>query len=386
MEPAKRLNRIPTHPFAVLEQRIQRQRAKGADVIRLDIGSPDMPPAAFIVDRLKTSADDPTKHSYAGFYGIPALRQAMADYYQRRFGVALEVDTEIMPLLGSKEGIVHLQTAWLDPGEVGLVPDPAYPTYAMGACLANAHLEPFPLLPERGWLPDLEAIPEALARRARLLWLNYPNNPTGAVTDLAFFEAAVAFCRRYEILLCHDGPYCDVTYDGYVAPSPLQVPGAKEVVLEFNSLSKTYNLAGWRIGMAVGNRAAVQALARVKTQVDSGLALPIQEMAVAAFKGDQAWVAARNRVYRDRRDMVVAALRTMGIEVTPPRASLYVWFPVPKGYTSDSLHDYFLEKADVSISPGTFYGAQGAGWMRLSLGVATARLEEALARLRALPL
>lgn len=386
MQAAKRLNDISTHPFAVLGQRLQAMRAAGADVIRLDIGSPDMPPAPFIVEALKAGADDPTKHSYAGYYGTPALRQAIADYYGRRFGVALDPAREVIPLLGSKEGIANFNLAWLDPGDVGLVPDPGYPSYAMSAPLANAHLEPFPLLAERGWLPDFAAIPEALARRARLLWLNYPNNPTGAVVDLGFFEEAVAFCRRYDILLCHDAPYCDVTYDGYVAPSPLQVPGAKEVVLEFNSLSKTYNLAGWRIGMAVGNALAVQALAQVKTQIDSGIALPVQAMAVAALNGEQDWIAERNRIYQTRRDLVVAALREMGLAVDPPLASLYVWFPVPPGYTSDQLHDYFLEKAHVSIAPGSYYGSRGEGWMRLSVGVGTDRLQEALARLQALPL
>lgn len=386
MQAAKRLNHIPTYPFALLGRRIRAMQAEGIDPIRLDIGNPDAPPAPFIVETLKAGADDPSRHGYAGYYGLPVLREAMAAYYRRRFGVDLDRDREIIPLIGSKEGIAHINLAWLDPGDVGLAPDPAYPSYVMSAPLANARIETFPLLAERGWLPDLEAIPTDLAQRARLLWLNYPNNPTGAVADLTFFEEAVAFCRRYDLLLCHDAPYCDVTYDGYVAPSLLQVPGAKEVVLEFNSLSKTYNLAGWRVGMAVGNAPAVAALAQVKTQVDTGIALPIQEMAAAALNGDQAWLAERNRTYQARRDLVVAALRAMGIDVSPPKASLYIWFPAPEGYSSEEFHHYVLDRIHVSIAPGVYYGRQGEGWMRLSLSVSTDQLQEALQRLQTLQL
>jgi LL-diaminopimelate aminotransferase len=247
--------------------------------------------------------------------------------------------------------------------------------------LAGGRSEPFDLRAERGWLPDLAAIPEASARAARMLWLNYPNNPTGAMATLDFFAEAVEFCRRYDILLCHDAPYMEVTFDGHQAPSILQAPGAKEVAVEFNSLSKTYNMAGWRVGMAVGNRVAIKALATVKTQIDSGLAKPIQDMAAAALTGDQSWLIGRNAIYQERRDLCLATLRKMGFEVDTPKAGLYIWFRIPAGYTSLQLHTYLLETAHISLTPGHIYGRNGEGWLRISLAAPTQRLQEALTRL-----
>jgi LL-diaminopimelate aminotransferase len=380
LRPAKRAENLPELFFATLHQKVATLRAEGADVISLDAGSPDMPPTPELIDLLKRSADDPTKHSYGGYAGQPHLRRAIADYYGRRFGVELD-DAELLPLIGSKEGLVNMHLAWLDPGDVSLIPDPCYPSCYFAPLLAGATSERFDLLPEQGWRPDFSAIPAEKARTARMLWLNYPNNPTGATATLDMLAEAVDFCRRYEILLCHDAPYVDVTFDGYVAPSVLQIPGAKEVAIEFNSLSKTYNMAGWRVGMAVGNQVAVKAMATVKTQIDSGIGRPIQDMAAAALSGDQSWLAERNAVYQERRDLVLAALRRMGFQVDTPKAGLYLWFRVPDGMTSLEFHTHLLEKAHLSLTPGHIYGKNGEGYIRLSLAVETGRLREALGRL-----
>ena len=382
LRPAERVLNNPPYAFAAISKEVQRMKAAGIDVIRLDIGSPDMPPAPHIIETLVEQSRAEDTHSYAGYAGIPQLRSAMAEYYQARFGVTLDPDREIIPLIGSKEGIANIHLAWLNPGELTLVPDPGYLAYLVGPALASGRVEPFPLTPANNWRPDFSAIPAALAEQARLLWLNYPNNPTGAVADLAFFATAVDFCREYEILLCHDNPYSDVTFDDYRAVSPLQVPGAKDVVIEFNSLSKTYNMAGWRVGMAVGNATAVQALASIKTQIDSGFALPIQRAAIAAMRGDQRWLAERNCIYQARRDLVIAALAELGIRISPPQATFYIWFPVPVGYTDLEFQQKLLREARVSVAPGSIYGELGRNWMRLSIGIATPRLAEALDRIK----
>lgn len=383
MKPAKRAQNIPPLFFATLNRRIAQLTAEGADIIKLDAGSPDLPPVPALIDTLKQSADDPGKHNYAGYAGLPHLRQAVADYYGRRFGVELE-DAELLPLIGSKEGLVNLHLAWLDPGDLSLIPDPAYASYYFAPMLAGGRTEAFDLLPERGWLPNLADIPTDSAKAARMLWLNYPNNPTGAIATLEFFAEAVDFCRQFDILLCHDAPYMDVTFDGYRAPSVLQIPGAKEIAVEFNSLSKTYNMAGWRVGMAVGYRVAIEALATVKTQIDSGIAKPIQDMAAAAMTGDQGWVSERNAVYQERRDLCLATLKKMGLEAELPKGALYIWFRVPAGYTSLDFQTRLLEEAHVSITPGGMYGANGEGWARISLVTKTERLKEALDRLETL--
>jgi LL-diaminopimelate aminotransferase len=383
MKPAKRAQNLPPYFFATLNQKIAALQAEGADVIRVDAGSPDLPPAPFLIDTLKSSADDPAKHNYGGYAGQPHLRRAIAHYYHQRFGVELE-DAELIPLIGSKEGVVNLHLAWLDPGDLSLIPDPGYPSYYFAPLLAGGGTERFDLLPKHGWLPDFSAISEERAKAARMLWLNYPNNPTGATASLDFFAKAVDFCQRYDILLCHDAPYTDVTYDGYEAPSVLQAPGAKAIAIEFHSLSKTYNMAGWRVGMAVGQRVAVKALATVKTQIDSGIAKPIQDMAVAALTGKQSWLAERNAIYQERRDLCLTTLRKIGLEAEVPQAGLYVWFRVPAGYTSLDFHTHLLEEALISLTPGHIYGQNGEGWMRISIVTKMERLKEALARLERL--
>jgi LL-diaminopimelate aminotransferase len=386
MKAANRLDNLPAYVFASLGERLKELAAQGRDVIRLDIGSPDLPPPDAITDALYRSAQKPSNHGYGGYYGTPELRRAMASYYEQRFGVSLDPGKEVVPLIGSKEGIANVALAFVDPGDTVLVPDPGYPTYSMGTLLAGGDPYFFPLSAEKGFLPNLEAIPSDVAAAARILWLNYPNNPTGAIASLAVLEEVVAFAGRHDLLICHDNPYCDVTFDGYRAPSLLQIPGARDVTLEFNSLSKTYNMAGWRVGMAVGNAQAVAALARVKTNIDSGMFLAIQDASVLALTGDQAWLEERNEIYRQRRDMILETLPRLGMQAETPQASLYIWARVSQGYTSASFAERVLDEAAVSITPGTAFGAQGEGYVRISLGMGTERIREALERLNRLDL
>jgi LL-diaminopimelate aminotransferase len=381
MKRARRVQNMPPYPFARWGQSVAAAVQRGRDVIRLDVGDPDLPPPASVVDSLCRSAHQPDCHGYPDYRGLPALRRAMAGYYQRRFGVSLDPDRQVLPLMGSKEGIYHLALGCVDPGDVVLVPDPGYAAYAFSTALAGGEACTFPLLPERDYLPDLEAIPAAEVERAVLLWLNYPNNPTGATAGLDFFEEAVAFARRHDLLLCHDAPYCDVAYDGYSAPSLLQVPGAAEVAVEFNSLSKTANMAGWRLGMAVGQAEALEALAHVKSNVDSGIFCALQEAAITALDVDPLWIAGRNEVYQERLDIVLRALASAGLVARRPRASLYVWAPVPAGWRSEPFALALLDATGVALAPGPFFGPAGEGYVRLSVTAATDRLREAMERL-----
>jgi LL-diaminopimelate aminotransferase len=378
---ARRIAELPPYLFAEVDRRIAEKRAQGHDVISLGIGDPDLPTPEFIVRALQRAAEDPPNHRYPDYYGLRELREAIAAWYQQRFGVTLDPDTEVLPLIGSKEGIAHLPTAWVDPGDLVLVPDPGYPVYSIGTLLANGEVYWLPLRAERGWLPDLRAIPAEVARRARVLWLNYPNNPTAAVAPLEFFREVVDFAWQHGILVCHDNAYSEVAYDGYRAPSFLEVEGAREIGVEFHSLSKTYNMTGWRIGMVVGNRTAIEALGRVKTNVDSGVFQAVQYAAIAALRGDQSWLEARNAHYQRRRDQVLAALCRMGIEAPAPRASLYVWARVPSGYTSIDFMLRLLDETAVVVTPGVGFGAAGEGYFRISLTTPDDRLTEALARL-----
>ncbi len=379
---AQRLRNLPPYPFARWAAQVASARQRGLDVIRLDIGNPDMPPPVDVVSTLGHSAQQASHHGYAGYRGLPVLRQAIADYYARRFDVELDPETHVVPLLGSKEGIVNMALATLDPGDLALVPDPGYAPYTMGAALAGAEVYTFPLLAGWDFLPDLDGIPEAVADRARLMWLNYPNNPTGATADLVFLARAVAFARRHHLLLCHDAPYCDVTYDGYVAPSVLQVDGATDVAVEFNSLSKTWNMPGWRVGMAVGNPEALTALAQVKSNVDSGMFRPVQEAAARALAIDPAWIVARNATYRQRMEILLAGLEGTGMKGQLPRAALYIWARVPPGQTSEPFALTLLNQTGVAVAPGSFFGPAGEGYVRLSVTAPTDRIREAVARLQ----
>jgi len=385
---AKRIANFPPYVFAGLEKRLADMLAAGKDIIRLDIGSPDQPPAPHIIQALHQSAQDPTHHGYAGFFGTPQLRQAIADYYLRRFDVQLDPKNEVLPLIGSKEGIFNLAWAYVDPGDVVLIPDPSYPTYTNGALLAGGEICPVPLDVQRGWLPDFSALPPERVQRAKILWLNYPNNPTTATASLEFFEQAVAFARANDILLVHDNPYCEVCFDGYVAPSLLQVPGAKEIAVEFNSLSKSYNMGGWRIGMVVGKAEVVAALSRLKTNIDSGIFRAVQDAATQALNGDQEWLSERNDVYAHRRDIVLKALPAAGMSAQTPKSTIYVWAKIPSGCTSADFCNQLLEKTGVSLTPGPAFGtrsqlaARGEGYVRISLGQKTERVAEAMERLK----
>ena len=346
----------------------------------MDIGSPDLAPATHIIEALTHGATRTDSHGYQSHRGTEDLRKAWIGMVRDWYGVTLG-DELVLPLIGSKEGVFHLSLAWLNPGDLVLVPDPGYQTYAQAARFTRAEAVFIPLLPENEFLPDLEAIPEDAARKARMLWLNYPNNPTGAISPLDFFQQAVEFCRQYDILLCHDAAYLQVTFDGYQAPSVLQVPGASEVAVEFYSLSKVYNMAGWRVGFAAGKKQAVAALLKIKTHADSGHFLPVIEAATSALTGDQSWVEERNILYQERRDVLVKGLRKMGLEPNMPEAAIYVWCPVPGGSDSIGFVLSLLENTGVSMAPGVVFGPRGEGFVRVSLTQPKARVEEALSRM-----
>jgi LL-diaminopimelate aminotransferase len=378
---AQRMHHLPAHFFAALGAQIAAMQAAGYDVIRLDEGSPDLPPSPAIVAALAQAAARDDSHGYQPQRGTPVLRAAWAEMYGRVFGVELDPEAEVAPLLGSKEGIFNFMMAVVDPGDLVLVPDPGYVTYSRGALIAGGELWAFPLLPEKGFLPDLAAIPEGIAQRARILWLNYPNNPTAAVAPLSFFAEAVDFARRHDLLVCHDAAYTQITFDGRPAPSILQVPGAKEVAVEFNTLSKSHNMAGWRVGAALGHAAALRSLYTYKTNVDSGHFLPVLVASVEAMTGDQSWLPERDRIYRQRRDIVIAALHALGLPAAVPQGSLYVWCPVPGGWTAQAFAAAVLETAHVSLTPGTVFGRNGEGYVRISLTAPGERLAAAMERL-----
>jgi LL-diaminopimelate aminotransferase len=380
---AKRIEQLPPYLFAEISRKIAEKRAQGADIITFAVGDPDMPTPSHIIDALVEAAHDPANHRYPESEGLPELRRAIAGWYERRFGLSFDPETEVLPVIGSKEGIAHVPLCFIDPGDVALVPDPGYPVYSVATMFAGGECHFLPLREEHDFLPDFAEVPAEVAQRAKMLWLNYPNNPTGAVADLAFFEEAVAFARRYDIAVCHDGPYSEVAFDGYRPVSFLQAAGARDVGIEFHSLSKTYNMTGWRIGMAVGNARMIDALRRVKSNLDSGIPQAIQRMAIAALTGPQECVAEHNAVYQRRRDRVVEALRSLGLRVRTPKASLYVWARVPEGFTSASFAERLLDDLAVVVTPGSGYGQQGEGYVRLSLTVPDERLEEGLRRLAA---
>ncbi|HLL86907.1 MAG TPA: LL-diaminopimelate aminotransferase [Thermoleophilaceae bacterium] len=383
MRPSERLSRIPPYLFAELERKIADKRAQGIDVISLGVGDPDTPTPQLVIDELVRAAADPGTHRYPSNRGRPELRAAVAGFYARRFGVALDPETEVVPALGAKECIFNLNLAFLAPGDVALAADPGYPVYTGGPLLAGAEPVLMPLVPERGFAPDLEAIPPEDSERARLLYLNYPNNPTGAVVPDGLFEELVAFARAHDVLVVHDASYTETTFDGYVAPSFLATPGAKEVGIEVFSLSKGYNMTGWRAGAVVGNAEALDAYWRLKTNIDSGMFEAVQLAAAAALSpaGDDA-AREMSALYARRRDLVVDGLRELGVDVTPPRGTIYVWAPVPEGHTSASYCELVLEESAVVLSPGGAYGPNGEGFFRISLTIDDDRLREAVERLR----
>jgi len=382
MQLAHRIEKLPPYLFAEISRKMAEKRAQGVQVVSFGIGDPDMPTPPHVVDALIEAARDPANHRYPETEGLPEFRRAVAGWYERRFGLSLDPQKEVLSLIGSKEGVGHIALCFIDPGDVALVPDPGYPVFSVGTLLAGGEPYFLPLREENGFLPDLDAVPPGVARRAKLLWLNYPNNPTGAVVGLDFFERAVAFARRHDLAVCHDGPYSEVAFDGYRPVSFLQAPGAREVGVEFHSLSKTYNMAGWRIGMAVGNAKMIDALMRVKSNLDSGVPQAIQRMAIAALEGPRDCIDEHNAAYQRRRDRLVEAVRGIGLAVQPPKASLYLWARIPEGYTSIEFATRLLDDLGVVVTPGVGYGAAGEGYVRLSLTIPDDQLEEGVRRLR----
>jgi LL-diaminopimelate aminotransferase len=383
MELARRVQQLPPYLFAEISRKIAAKRAEGVEVISFGIGDPDLPTPPHVLATLKDAADVPANHRYPETEGLPALREAMAVWYRGRFDVELNPAKEVLPLIGSKEGIGHVPLCFVDPGDTALLPDPAYPVYAVGVMFAGGEGYTMPLDEEGGWLPDLDSIPADVAHRARLIWLNYPNNPTGAVATEEFFERVVAFARRYEVVVLHDLAYSDVAYDGYRPASFMQVKGARDVGVEFNSLSKAYNMTGWRIGMAVGSPVMVDALMRVKSNLDSGIPQAIQEMGIAALSGPQDAIAEHNRIYQQRRDRVLDALRALGLRASPPKAGLYVWARIPEGETSIGFAGRLLDDTGVVVTPGVGYGPYGEGYVRLSITTPDEAIDEGLRRLAA---
>ncbi|HBT47289.1 MAG TPA: LL-diaminopimelate aminotransferase [Peptococcaceae bacterium] len=382
MQQAQRIQKLPPYLFARIEKKIEEARERGADIISLGIGDPDMPTPAHVISRLEEEARNPENHRYPTSVGLLSFRQAVAEWYRDRYGVELDPRSEVVTLIGSKEGIAHISFCYVDPGDVNLVPDPGYPVYGIGTLLAGGEPYLMPLKEERGFLPDLAAIPTDVARRTKLMFLNYPNNPTGAVVRDDFFREVVEFARSYDIIVCHDAAYSEITYDGYRAPSFLATPGAKDVGIEFNSLSKPYNMTGWRLGWACGRADVVEALGRIKSNIDSGVFQAVQYAGIAALTGPQEGLEEVRRVYRERRDLVVYGLNSMGWCLSKPLGTFYVWAPVPAGYTSESFAETVLEKAGVIVTPGNGYGIYGEGYFRIALTIDKERIKEALERLR----
>lgn len=380
MRTADRIHSLPQYLFADLDKKVAAKKAAGMDVISLGIGDPDLPTPRHVVEALREAVEDPSTHQYPSYYGLPAFRMAVARFYARRFEVELDPDTEVLPLIGSKEGVAHLAFAFIDPGDEALIPDPGYPVYATSVLLAGGRSLPMALDASNEFQPDFDELKPS--SRTKVLWLDYPSNPTAAVAELPFFERAVAFAREHNLLLSHDAAYSEITFDGFVAPSVLQVPGAKDVAIEFGSLSKTYNMTGWRIGYVVGNSEAVGALATLKTNLDSGIFNAVQRAGVVALDGPLDHVEQMRAVYQKRRDVVVAAFQDIGIKLEPPLGSVYVWVPTPDGRTAVDFVDELLDETGVVVSPGTGYGRHGEGFVRISLTVPDARLEEAMGRIR----
>ena len=383
---AKRLSLIPPYLFAEIDRKVQEKKRAGVDVISLGIGDPDLPTPKRIVSVLQESASDPANHRYPSYFGLPELRAAIANWYRDRFSVTLDPATEILPTLGSKDGISHAPLALVDPGDVVLAPDPGYTPYVTGALMAGGEPYIMPLTAQNHWLPDLDAIPHATAERARLMWLNYPNNPTAAVADRDFLERAVGFCRRHGIVLCHDAPYSEIVFGGYRPLSLFEIDGAKEVGLEFHSLSKTYNMTGWRIGWVCGRADLVALIGQLKTNIDSGIFQAVQWAAIEALNGGEEETKAACTVYARRHRLVADTLNKLGWSIKPPRATFYVWAPVPDGYNSIGFASHVLDEVGVNITPGVGFGAHGEGYFRLSVTAPDARLQEAMARMGTLRL
>ena len=381
MKFSNRLGKLAPYPFVEISRIISEKRAAGADVVTFGIGDPDIPTPKPIIDRLLRASEDPPNHRYPETDGLPEMRRAIAHWYKERFNIGLDPDTEVLPLIGAKEGIGHAAFCFLDPGDLALIPDPAYPVYGVGTMFAGAESYIMPLKHENGWLPDYSSIPSDVARAAKVMWLNYPNNPTSAVASVEDLASAAAYCSANDIALLHDAAYSEVGYEGYRAASFLQVDGAKDIGIEFHSLSKTYNMTGWRIGMAVGNADMIKALFQIKANLDSGVPQAVQEMAMEALTGPQDCIEENIAIYQARRDRVIRAVRSIGLEVDVPQSSLYIWARIPEGFSSAEFAARLLEDMDIVVTPGSSYGTYGEGYIRLSLTTPDEQVEKGCQRI-----
>jgi LL-diaminopimelate aminotransferase len=381
MELAKRLSKLPPYLFVEINQKVAELEAQGKDIINFGIGDPDLPTPSHIIEKVCQAAHDPVNHRYPETSGLLELRQAIAEWYQRRFGATLNPAKEILPLVGSKEGIGHMALCFIEPGDLALVPDPGYPPFSMGTILAGGETYLMPLKEENDFLPDFEAIPDDVADKAKLMWLNYPNNPTGGTADIDFFQEAVHFAQRHGLAVCHDAPYTEIAFDGYKPPSFMQIPEAKKIGVEFHSLSKTYHMTGWRIGMVVGNADMVNALFKVKSNLDSGIPQAIQYAAVEALRGPQDHIAEHNAIFQRRRDKLVKVLNEAELNARIPKATFYIWARIPQGYTSIDFAKKLLDEVGIAVTPGVGYGREGEKYIRFSLTISDDRLEEGVNRL-----
>jgi len=381
MKIAQRIETIPPYLFAEIDKKKEEAIKRGVDIINLGIGDPDQPTPNNIIEKLRESVKDPKTHDYPPYAGTAEFRQAVSLWYKNRFGVDLDPDNEVMALIGSKEGIAHIFLAFIDPGDFSLIPDPGYPVYKTGTLFANGFPYIMPLLEENNFLPNLEKIDEEIAQRAKLMFINYPNNPTAAIAGKNFFEKVVKFAKKYDILVCHDFAYSEMTFDGYKANSFLEIDGAKEVGIEFHSLSKTYNMTGWRLGFAVGNKEAISALSIIKTNVDSGVFKAIQEAGIQALTGPQDNIENMNKIYTGRRNVVINGLNKLGWNLKPTKATFYIWISTLNKMNSIEFSNLLLEKTGIIVTPGIGYGEYGEGYVRIALTVDEKRLEEAIERM-----
>jgi len=381
MKLSSRMDNLLPYLFVGISRKIAAKKARGEEVISFAIGDPDLPTPDHIIRALNLAAKDPVNHHYPESEGLLEFRRSVAQWYHERFGVTLDPEKEVVSLIGAKEGIAHIALCLIDTDDIALVPDPGYPVYTIGTKLCGGQIYYLPLNEKNRFLPDLESIPLDILKKARVLWLNYPNNPTGAVADLNFFQKAVAFARKNDIAICHDGPYSEIAFDGYQPVSFMQASGAKDIGIEFHSLSKSFNMTGWRIGMAVGNASLIDALRRMKSNLDSGIPLSIQQAGITALTGPQDCIIAHNKIYQKRRDKLVKLLNQLGFKAGLPKAGLYIWAKVPEGYSSLELADELLEQVNVVVTPGTGYGPSVEGYIRLSLTIPDDLLEKGLIRL-----
>ena len=378
---AKRISSLPPYLFAEIDERKKEARKKGIDVIDLSIGDPDLPTPPHVVETVCNAAKDPINHRYPSYEGMLPFREAVAAWYKHRKHVSLNAEDEVLTLIGSKEGIAHSALAFLNHGDIALIPDPAYPVYKNATILANGIPHSVPLTEENEFKPNMESIDSGVARKAKIMFLNYPNNPTAATVEKSFFKEIVDFAREHDIIILHDNPYSELTFDGYEAPSFLAVNGAKEVGVEFNSLSKTYNMTGWRIGFAVGNSEMLRGLRLVKTNIDSGTFQAVQVAGISALTGPQGGIKTNVEIYRERRDILIDGLRSAGMEVRKPRATFYLWVKVPSAFSSIQFSMFLLERTGVVVTPGIGFGENGEGFVRFSLCVDAERIKEACERI-----